>query len=284
MKKIWVFFLSIITTLLVWVSFADIIRPNTHRVDRCVKISNPHGIHWYKLIVRRDEFSHGIKSYSVYDVVENECLEQFPQWWSSRSSDFPYLVDKDIDISTLNNLPLEEFESKLWKFYKLDKINPNDKRVSNSNPITNETLTYKIVKNWKNYELKPIESWWNTTVDSSTIVRFLTSRIISIEVETLILFIIAELFRKKDQITNKKLILFWVLPTIITLPLLWFVLPLIIWSWERYIIIWELLVTIVEAVIIKYWLKISRWKAILASIVCNLSSFIVWLIIFNNIF
>ena len=275
-KKIWLFILSFLIIFWIWISFADVISPHSHYVDRCIKISNLYGISWYKLIVRRDEFHHGITSYSVYDVVENECLEQFPQWWSSRSDEFPYLVDKDIDISTLNNLSSEEFESNLWKFYKLDKINPNWWRVNNSNPITSENLTYKIVKNGDNYKLRLIKAWRNTTVDSFTIVRFLISLIISIGVETLILFIIAKLFRKKDQISNKKLILFWVFPTTITLPLLWFVLPLIIWAWVQYIIIWELLVMVIEMVIMKYWLKISRWKAFLASIICNLCSFVIW--------
>lgn len=100
-------------------------------------------------------------------------------------------------------------------------------------------------------------------------------------IETLVLFLIAKIFWKDDDISNGKLILFWILPTTITLPLLWFLLPLIMWEWLWYIIIWELLVTIIEAIIIKYWLKISRWKAIMASIICNIFSFIVWIMVFN---
>jgi hypothetical protein len=72
------------------------------------------------------------------------------------------------------------------------------------------------------------------------------------------------------------LILTWILASTITLPLLRFVLPLFIKDGVEYMVIWELLVTIIEVFIIKYWLKISRWKAILASVVCNLCSFLIW--------
>lgn len=111
------------------------------------------------------------------------------------------------------------------------------------------------------------------------IIEFWFSRIIAIIIETIILFVLAKLFRKQDQISNWKLILFWILPTTITLPFLRFVLPLIIEKWLWYTIIWELLVTIIEAIILKYWLKISRWKAITASIVCNAVSYGMWLLI-----
>jgi hypothetical protein len=76
------------------------------------------------------------------------------------------------------------------------------------------------------------------------------------------------------------LILTWILASTITLPLLRFVLPLFIKDGVEYMVIWELLVTIIEVFIIKYWLKISRWKAILASTMCNVFSFIVWIIVF----
>jgi hypothetical protein len=90
----------------------------------------------------------------------------------------------------------------------------------------------------------------------------------------LVLFFISKIFRKEDQVPNKNLLLRWIIPTTITLPLLWFVLPLIILDETRYIIIWEILVAIIETIIIKYWLRISRWKAFIASFLCNMFSFI----------
>lgn len=273
-KKIWLFVLSAIVIFSVWVSFADIVEPNTHRVDRCLKVTNPHEIPWYKLIVRRDEFEYGLTNYSVYSVEKDKCLPHFPQWWSTRSSDIPYLVDENIDISNLDNLPSREFESKLWTFFKLDEINPNWWRVSDSNPLTSETLIYKIVKDWDIYKLDLIKSGGIVELNGGGLVKFWIAWILTILIETIVLFAIAKLFRKKDQISNWRILLIWILASTITLPLLRFVIPLFITDGVEYTVIWELLVTLVEIFIIKYWLKVSRGKAILASIICNLCSYL----------
>ena len=107
-------------------------------------------------------------------------------------------------------------------------------------------------------------------------------------IETLVLFIIAKIFRKKEgteeiwyeksEISNKKLLLRWIIPTTITLPFFWFVLPLIMWDWRLYIVVWEILVVVIETIMIKYWLNISRKRAFVASIICNIFSFIILLV------
>lgn len=280
-RKIWLFVLSFIAIFSVWVSFADIVEPNTHRVDRCVKVTNPHKIPWYKLIVRRDEFEFGLTHYSVYSVEEDECLQQFPQWWSTRSSDYPYLVDENIDIRALDNLSSEEFESKLWTFFKLDEVNPNWWRVSDSDPRTAETLIYKIVRDWDNYKLELVETEQGIELAwAGRVVKFWIARILTILIETIVLFAIAKLFRKEDQISNWRLLSIWILASTITLPLLRFVLPLFVTDETIYMTVWELSVTLIEIFIIKYWLKVSRWKAILASVVCNLCSYLFGILIF----
>ena len=152
--------------------------------------------------------------------------------------------------------------------------------VDNSNPLTEENTTYKIEKNGDDYKLELTESNTWISLDNIKIIKFWIAWIITILIETIILFIIAKLFRKKDQISNWMLILVWVLASTITLPLLRFVLPLFIKDWVEYTVIWELLVTLIEIFIIKYWLKVSRWEAILASIVCNLCSYLLGLFFF----
>ena len=287
-KKIWIILLVVFTNFLVWITFADILTHGIHSVERCVKIVNPHEISWYKLVMWRYGFAHGSELYKVYDVEENKCLPTFYQWWSSWSDEFLYLIDENIDISTLNDLSSIDFENKLWKYFKLDEIDINWESLDNLNPVLNENLTYKIVKIWESYRLKLIKksvgvgtSNLKENVPTSSTVIFsiiiwIISWVLTIVIETIILFIIAKLFRKKIHIPNWRLFLMWVIASTVTLPLLRFVLPLFIGYGVRYVVIWEILVTFIEVFILKYWLKISRWKAILASIICNLSSFVIW--------
>jgi len=314
-KKLWLFIFSFIAILSAWISFSDLIIDNVHYVERCVKITNPHWIPWYKLIIRRGEFSYGDISYSVYDVVENKCLPQYPHWWSTRSVEIPYLVDENIDVSILNEdkvkinsikEPSFFFEDKLWNYIKFNQIHPNWYYIDDSNPLKSEIITYKIVKNWNNYELEEfehkeedipeddrlVENWndytleiiktkqWIELVSADRLVKFWIAWIITILIETIVLFVIAKLFRKENQISNLRFSLVWILASTITLPLLRFILPLFITGKVRYMIIWELSVTLLEIFIIKYWLKITWKKAIIASIICNLCSYLFWLFIF----
>jgi hypothetical protein len=103
---------------------------------------------------------------------------------------------------------------------------------------------------------------------------------LTIIIETIVLFVIAKLFRKENQISNWRLILIWILASTITLPLLRFVFPLFVNDEIVYMVVWELSVTLIEIFVIKYWLKVSRGKAILVSILCNLCSYLIWLLIF----
>ena len=51
MKKIGIFFLSIIAIISVWVSFADILIPNTHYLNKCVMLENVE-IDNYRVVAR----------------------------------------------------------------------------------------------------------------------------------------------------------------------------------------------------------------------------------------
>lgn len=294
-KKIWFLLLSLFVFFWFWVSFADIVTHGIHDVDRCVKIVNPHGIPWYKLVM--GAFFYNGESY-IYDIEENKCL---PKFWKPRPRVFLYLVDENIDKGTF--LSLEDFENNIWKYFKMDWIDTKSVKLDNLNPVLSENLTYKIVEDWNEYRLKLIKKSigvgstnlkWGTELSwdeiiitgpalSETVlfsgIIWIGSWFLTILIETIILFLMAKLFRKKDQIPNRRLFLIWVLASTITLPLLRFVVPLFIGYGVKYIIIWELLVTFIEVFILKYWLKISRWKAILASIICNLCSFLIWEVI-----
>jgi hypothetical protein len=137
------------------------------------------------------------------------------------------------------------------------------------------------VENETNYTLEIVETEQGIELASADrLIKFWIAWIITILIETIVLFAIAKLFRKEDQISNWRLLLIWILASTITIPLLRFVLPLFVTDEIIYMVVWELAVSLVEIFIIKYWLKISRWKAVLASVICNLCSFLFWLLVF----
>lgn len=273
MKKIWLLILSVFVIFWFWVSFANPIAP-TNIPDICYKLKNVE-IDWYKVIIeygrRSSKSSEWLNSWGraepsyigdnrereVYEPKQNECTKCSHSRWGSSSK--LYLLNKDIDIKEITQENIDNMAILIW-----------DIGDSNCKSYYDVTKTYKITKNWENYEIV-----LNKTVNIKDIKKFPFFWLWAIILEILVLFYIAKLFRKENQISNKKLFLFWIIPTTVTLPLLWFVLPLFIWDWPLYTIVWELLVTIIEAIILKYWLKVSRWKAIIASIVCNLVSLFV---------
>ena len=281
-KKIWLFILSFIAIFSFWVSFADVIPDNSHYLKRCSKLKDAE-IDKYKVVYAYtyDEWPdwcwHGPfnlcsaeESKLRWRVVEYEVENCLPAWNMKI-----YLLDEreNIDILTQDNI--NEKAIFVWNI-----VVQWGEYVDNSNPLTEENTTYKIEKNGDDYKLELTESNTWISLDNIKIIKFWIAWIITILIETIILFIIAKLFRKGDQISNWRLILTWIIASTITLPLLRFVLPLFIKVWVEYTVLWELLVTLIEIFIIKYWLKISRWRAILASVVCNLCSFLVWLFIF----
>jgi hypothetical protein len=285
MKKIWLFFLSFIAMSFVWISFADVVDPGTHYVDRCVKLQNVE-IDNYRVIVENDTVTYR----DVYEPQAGNCLEQHYKFWESRQ----YLLDKSIDIGEITKENIHDKAIQIWD------LRVNGRYVDNWNPLSDENLTYKIVKNWNDYTLEESDNdSVKTTEDENNysleiveseqgielvsvdrLIKFWIAWIITILIETIVLFLIAKLFRKADQIPNWRLILVWILASTITLPLLRFVLPMFIVDGVEYVVIWELLVTIIEIFIIKYWLKVSRWKAILASILCNLCSYLLGILVF----
>lgn len=283
MKKIWFFLLSFATILLAWIAFADVIPDNAHYVHRCVKLQNVN-IDNYRVIVENDT----VTTRDVYEPQAEECLMQHYKFGESRQ----YLLDKSVDIEEITRENIQDKAIQIWN------LNVNWWYVDNSNPLTSENFTYKIIKNWNDYTLEESDNESKENLESETnytleiveseqgigllevnrLVKFWIAWLLTILIETIVLFAIAKLFRKKDQISNKELVLVWILASTITLPLLRFVLPLFIKDGVGYMIIWEVLVTLIEVFVIKYWLKISWWKAILASIICNLCSFLFWLI------
>ena len=282
-KKIWLFVLSFITIFFVWVSFADIVEPNTHYVDKCVKFQNVE-IDNYRVIVENDTVTYR----DVYEPQAGQCLEQHYKFGESRQ----YLLDKSVDIEEITKENIQEKAIQIWN------LDVNWWYVDDSNPLSIENFMYKIVKDWDDYSLQESDSEnvnmaendYNLElveseqdiklVSADRFIKFWIAWILTILIETIVLFFISKLFRKEDQVSNKRLILIWILASTITLPLLRFVFPLFVTDETIYVVVWELSVTLIEIFVIKYWLRVSRGKAILASILSNLCSYLIWLLIF----
>lgn len=294
-KKICLFVLMFCATLVAWISFADVIPYNSHYVNRCVKLQNLE-IDNYRVIVENDT----VTTWDVYEPNINECLKWHYKFGESRQ----YLLDKSIDIEEITRENIQDKAIQIWNIKVIWWY------VDDSNPLVNENFVYRIIKTWNdytletvseeyhnnslendeendeenekinNYELELVESEQGIDVTSwNRIMKFWIARFITILIETIILFAIAKLFRKNNPISNWRLLFVGIIASTITLPLLWFVFPLFITDWVEYTVIWELSVTLIEVFIIKYWLKVSRWKAIFASIVCNLFSYLLGLFV-----
>jgi len=108
---------------------------------------------------------------------------------------------------------------------------------------------------------------------------FLKALLLTITIETLVLFLLFKVFYKTLKISNWILLLTGVLATFATLPYLWFILPLFIKTKLWYIIGSEVSAILIESVIILGLLRINYTKAILVSVICNMTSFLIGLLI-----
>ena len=290
MRNVWLLILSAISIFWFWISLANPIAVRIPLI--CSELENVE-VDFYRVVVPYVS-SGGYTKF--YEPNINECLQckkddSSLQKRIKNIQDSPeieiFLLDKSIDLENVSRNFVEEAAIPIWT---VPTINCKDTLRYDEN------RKYKIIRSWGTYKLEMIYTDYKPEyypkheyivyrheieeTRDSTLIQFSLSRLIAVIIETIILLAIAKLCRKEDQISNRKLILFWILPTTITLPLLRFILPLLIEEWLWYTIIWELLVTIIESIIIKYWLRISRRKAILTSIICNIASYWAWLLIF----
>ena len=287
-KKVRLLLLLLFAIFWFWVSFANPIAPEIDYV--CSMFENVE-IDNYKVVVGIDTnepmmpatgeyeepqrifwwMTHTKKNF--YEPRANECIcGNYSYNGNFMGGDVAkiFLLDKSIDIENITEDEIENLSISFWL-------------INTTCMYHDEIRTYKIViDDWNELEMKLIKtkSIKRKQELKEKLDIFPIFWLMAVIIETIGLFFIAKLFRKENQISNKRLLLFWIIPTTITLPFLWFLLPLIIEEWVWYTIIWELLVTIIEAIIIKYWLRISRRKAILASIICNITSYWAWLLIF----
>ena len=105
---------------------------------------------------------------------------------------------------------------------------------------------------------------------------FLYSLAITLLIEVPIVFLLAKYTYK---ITSKWNVIFaGIITSTLTLPYLWFILPLYISDRTIYIIVGEILVVLIEAFIYYRVLKLKFIQALLVSFIANLVSFSIGLL------
>jgi hypothetical protein len=111
-----------------------------------------------------------------------------------------------------------------------------------------------------------------------TWVDFLVGLLLAWIVEIFVLLLIS--LNHLEGNSLRRIILLGLLMTLVTLPILWYILPVFL-SGVPYILIGESLVILIEAGILKFGLNIGFAKALLISLVVNLASFVAGLLFLN---
>lgn len=116
------------------------------------------------------------------------------------------------------------------------------------------------------------------------VIKYLLALVLTIIVETTVLFIVIRKFLKikKTEIKNSLLLFTGIFVSFATLPYLWFVLPLLLYKYILLTIIGEGIVFILESIIYYFVLKVNMKQAILLSFICNLFSYILGILLIQN--
>ena len=131
LKKIWLFILSFMVIFWISISSADVVDPDQHYVDRCVKLQNVE-IDNYRVIVENDTVTYR----DVYEPQAEQCLEQHYKFWESRQ----YLLDKSVDIEEITKENIQDMAIQIWD------LRVNWRYINNSNPLSSENFTYMKVR------------------------------------------------------------------------------------------------------------------------------------------
>jgi hypothetical protein len=117
------------------------------------------------------------------------------------------------------------------------------------------------------------------TTSNHSIWTFLLALLLAWLVEIPVMIVMMRFLFRLKTIPILRMVLVGALMTLVTLPILWYVLPLFM-SGLIYVLMGEALVILAEAAMIKFGLKIDFSKALLISFVANLLSFLAGLLIF----
>jgi len=109
--------------------------------------------------------------------------------------------------------------------------------------------------------------------------NFLKALLITITVETAVLFLLFHTIYKTGKPVSWLLLLTGVVASMATLPYLWFIIPLFVQSKLWYNLVCETSAVGMESVIILGLLRLKYPKAFTVSLICNTASYLIgWLI------
>lgn len=250
-------------SLFVWITFANpVYEPSRY----CTKLKNTE-VDSYRVVIEKDD-----GEWWIYMPNPGECISNISGdvtfFWTTWMR--VLLLDKSFDIEEVTREFIDNNAIYLRTIW-VDDCYIFDCTETKIYDIVRENGTYKLILDKDTLKTRWKVDFW--------LKQFPKLLLFAILIETLNLFIVVKIFRKEEKISIKKLLLFWILPTVITLPVLWFILSLLKdLSRSRYICsicIWELLVILVESIVLKYWLTVSWKKALIVSIIWNFCSFFI---------
>lgn len=110
--------------------------------------------------------------------------------------------------------------------------------------------------------------------------NFLLALVLTILIETTVLFMISIYWNlDKTKFSSKNIVFAGIMASSLTLPYLYFVFPYFL-PWVLYIPVWEISVTLIEAVFYTFYFEIKFPKWLLISFLANFVSYSIWVILF----
>ncbi|MBE8723550.1 hypothetical protein [Flavobacterium hungaricum] len=273
---------------LVQLSYADVAPRNTHRVPVCAKITNTNDFYDFAILSCYKHWSE--KKYSCIIVNPDECVNDGAivavrgDYLESRDS-IDWLNDKNIRrahiwLGTYRHVNDNLKISSIDEFYKILEINDKDVvlykykeliRYSDGTPSKLKKYPHALVKQYFNYN--------EGIYPYAEVINFLEALLLTIGIETLILFLFFKTIYRNLKIRNILLLLTGITTSLATLPYVWFVFPVFIHHRIPYLIVSESFAVIIESFLIYKLLKIEFKKAFLVSLICNVISFSIGLLI-----
>ena len=302
MKKIF-----LLTILLAFsnLTYCDIIPENSHSVDKCVKIINSVDFPDIVLIAYTEHPGGGS---NAFVIDPTSCIEKGYKFNSLQifAVKKSYLTNKNLDsIDWKNdknvfraNIEIDSYGgyvdnlspiSSIEEYYKIENVRDSSLvlykskeiiKFNNGRPVSIKTYSYKSgITNLDKQNSTNEDSYFFLFDKQNTVLDFLRALFLTILIETFVLFVFFKTKFKILKINNNLLLLTGFLSSFLTLPYLWFVLPMFIQSTLFYVLIGELSVIIIETIIIWGILKINFRNAMLVSLTANLISFLMGLLL-----